>query len=276
MICKVWKLSEIFPELGDTAATLTVYCPDVSPEIDPQRKRATVLICPGGGYAFCSFREAEPVALQFVGAGYNALVLSYSVAPARYPQALLESAASMAFIRRHSNEFHADPGRVAVCGFSAGGHLAASTGILWNEPVLAKALSLSEKEARPDAMILGYPVITSGEKAHRGSFECLLGTDAPVALIESQSLENRVAHDTSPAFIWHTANDDCVPVENSLLLAGALSRCKVPFELHIFPSGVHGLSLCDRRTGTGGNLDNPSAGQWVSLCLAWLNNVFSI
>lgn len=276
MICKTYRLAELFPALKNEnfEPTLTAYCPDTSREIDPERRRASVLICPGGGYCFTSDREAEPVALHFVGQGYNAFVLRYSCAPAKYPQALLEASASVALIKRQAAEFHADPAKIAVCGFSAGGHLACSLGTLWAESFIAETLKLAPEENRPAGMILGYPVITSGEFAHRGSFDALLGQDAPAEKIVSLSLETRVTDKTPPAFIWHTANDDGVPVQNSLFLADALSRNNIPFELHIFPQGVHGLSLCDRRTGNGGVLDNPHCGQWTELCVNWLRFTF--
>lgn len=131
--------------------------------------------------------------------------------------------------------------------------------------------------ARPDAMILSYPVITSGEFAHRYSFECLLGDNyADEALRGSVSLENRVDDTTPPAFLWHTFADELVPLENTLLLAGALRRAGVPFELHVFPEGIHGLSLANELTQTDGNPAQivPGAQQWMNLCLNWLNRQF--
>ena len=151
----------------------------------------------------------------------------------------------IAHIRENAAQYHVRPDAIAVCGFSAGGHLSASSGILWNEPVIAETLGIENRMARPDAMILSYPVITSGEHAHRGSFECLLGERAnDAAWLERLSLERRVDGTTPPTFLWHTFADELVPVENALLLASALRRADVPFELHIFPEGIHGLSRC--------------------------------
>ncbi|MDR3552786.1 MAG: alpha/beta hydrolase, partial [Clostridia bacterium] len=270
----VYKLGDIFPQLktGVFEPILTSYCPDNTPEVDPDRKFPSIVICPGGGYEFTSDREAEPVALNFAASGYNTFVLRYSLAPARYPQALLELSAAMAFVRRHAEEFHVDPEQIAVCGFSAGGHLACSLGTLWQEPFIAETLKLAAGENRPNAMILCYPVISSGIFAHRGSFDNLLGTDAPAGLLEKTSLEKQVGPGTPPAFIWHTFDDDVVPVQNALLLAQALRDHNVPFELHIFPHGAHGLSLCDSRTDTdtADFLPSPKCSVWTTLCKAWL------
>jgi len=195
-------------------ARLTVYARDNSSEIDPMRRYPAVLILPGGGYGFCSDREAEPVALPFLAAGCTAAVLRYSVAPARHPTQLHEATAAMAYLREHAGEYHINPTRIFVCGFSAGGHLAAMLGCLWHEAPQGEL-------ARPTGMILCYPVISGGEYAHRSSFENLTGGDA--ALTEALSLEKRVDERTAPAFIWTTADDGAVPAMNSILMAQALA-----------------------------------------------------
>lgn len=302
MLHKVFKLRELFPELakekletlsetrrkyiesvGKTdecwapyiEPTVTAYCPNVSPELDQNAKRISVLICPGGSYEFCSFREAEPIALAFNSLGYNAFVLNYSVAPVRYPQALLEVSASVALIRSKAEYFHADPQKIAVCGFSAGGHLAASLGVFWNEQFITDTLSIGEGSNRPNAMILGYPVITSGKYAHQGSMDCLLGKNAPKELVEKMSLELQVSENTPPTFIWHTFDDDCVPCENTLLFANALRGKNIPFELHIFPKGVHGLSLSNKITAKYKEQDLPHVAKWFNLCHEWLELIFN-
>jgi acetyl esterase/lipase len=249
--------------------TLTAYIPDNSSEIDLNRTHPCVLICPGGGYTMVSFREGEPLALSFMARGFNAFVLDYEVAPVRYPAALLQVSAAAALIRAKAKEFHADADKVAVCGFSAGGHLAGSLGVFWNDPFIRETLSIENGANRPNALILGYPVITAGESAHRGSFESLLGDDAPAELVEKMALEKQVNVDVPPTFLWHTSNDDCVPVENSLLFAGALTQFDIPFELHIYPKGNHGLSLCSRQTDAAGNTDD-HVGSWFGLCCEWL------
>ena len=271
---EVLKLKDYFPQIPQTTdfeATLSVYCQDNSEEIEAKRKHPAVLICPGGGYAFTSDREAEPVALSFLPHGINAFVLRYSCAPERYPVALLQAAAAMTLIRRKAEEYGVDPEKTAVLGFSAGGHLACSLGELWGEPFVTETLGLRDRrEDRPNAMVLCYPVISSGALAHRGSFDVLLGENPGTELLEKVSLEKQVSTDTPPAFIWSTFDDQAVPTENSLLLAAALRKNNIPFELHIYPKGVHGLSLCGPQTAGAPELINPHCGTWFNLCLEWL------
>ncbi len=233
-------LNETFPiqmEGSLPDARLITYIQDYYEEIKID-KRPLVLICPGGAYAYTSAREGEALALQFLAMGCHAAVLKYSCAPARYPVALTELAAAMVLIRRHEEEWHVEPEGVIVLGCSAGGHLAASLGTLWNESFLAKAVDVAEKDRRllrPDGMILCYPVITSGKYAHRGSFENLLGEEAGReecgkdvnSLLSRLSLETRVTEETPPSFIWHTFTDGSVPVEISLLLVSALRSAGV-------------------------------------------------
>lgn len=275
MLYATYALRTLCPPLGETAATLTAYCPDNSPEIDPKRARAAVIVCPGGGYVMTSDREAEPIALEFVSKDLNVFVLRYSCAPARYPQALLELAASAAFVRREAARFQTDPEKLAVCGFSAGGHLACSLGVSWNEPFLSDKLGISNTMFCPNAMILGYPVVTPEYSDCAQSFPNLLGPGATKEQNEAQSLDRKVGPHTPPAFIWHTFDDSAVPVQNSFSLAQALRKNGVPFDLHIFSHGPHGLSLCDSRTGTGDWL-NPDCAVWPQLCENWLKHLFSL
>ena len=177
--------------------------------------------------------------MQFLAAGIHVAILRYTVAPqGEYPQALREVAWSVAHIREHAAQYHVDPDRILVMGFSAGGHLAASYGMFWkNHTFLAEELGVSSDQLRPNGMILGYPVITSGEKAHRDSFVALLG-DRYNALVEEMSLEHQVSEDTPPTFLWHTETDELVPVENSMYLFEALHTHHIPVEMHIYPTGM--------------------------------------
>ena len=257
---------------GGFQPKMSVYLPDNSPEIQIDRKHPTVVICPGGGYAMTSDREAEPIALRFAAAGCNAVVVRYSCVPARFPAALFELSYAVAKVRENAQEWNVDTDRIAVCGFSAGGHLAASFSTLWNRDFVKEYFDYQGGENKPNGMILGYPDITSGEHAHWGSIENLLGDKtADSALLELVSAEKQVNSDTPPAFIWHTFDDACVPVENSLVLAQALAKEKISTELHIYPKGPHGLALASRETGDFAVV--PECQNWIDMAIRWLKNL---
>lgn len=205
------------------------------------RRRPGVLILPGGGYGHVSPREAEPVALRFLARGYAAFVLEYSVAPARFPTALREAAMAMACIRRRAAEFEVDRDRVAVVGFSAGGHLAGCLGTLFDSPELG---DIAPAEVlKPSALGLCYPVTVSRGKTHPGSFQNLTAGDE--ALAGRLSLDRLVRGDMPPVFLWHTRDDETVPVRGSLLLSAALEEAGVDFSMHVYRRGCHGLSTAD-------------------------------
>lgn len=223
-----------------------------------QDAKGSVLICPGGGYEWLSPREAGPVAQAFRAAGWNAAVLYYTVRGPGMPPLgqtpLRQAGEALALVRA------AWPGPAAVCGFSAGGHLAASLGVHW------QALGLP----RPDALVLGYPVISAGQYAHRGSFDNL----ADPARQEFFSLERQVGPHTPPTFAWHTVTDPEVPVQNSMLFIDALAAAGVPCELHLYPRGVHGLSLATpavEEPEKNRYADERIAG-WFGLCCAFLQD----
>ncbi len=258
---------------GGQVPKLYPYILHRSPDMHPERLRPAVVICPGGGYVMTSDREAEPVALQFAAAGFQVFVLRYSVAPAVYPAALTQLAAAVSLVRSNAKEWQVDPQRIAVAGFSAGGHLAASLGVFWHEPFLAELLGTVSESVKPNALILSYPVISSGEFAHRGSFINLLGSRYD-ELLEYVSLENRVSKLTPKTFLWHTVEDDAVPCENALLFANALRRHGVPFELHLYPRGGHGLSLANEETrSTGGNEVVAECEDWIRLACRWMKSL---
>ena len=250
-------------------AELTVYLHEHYQEIAVET-RPLVLVCPGGAYAYTSEREADPLAAQFLAMGYHAAV---------YPTALTELAYSLALIRRNGEDWYVNPEQIIVLGCSAGGHLAASMGVFWKEEFLAGALGIRKEEQkliRPDGMILCYPVITSGEFAHRGSFQNLLGARQE-ELSAKMSLENQVDKDTPPAFIWHTYEDGAVPVENSLLFVTALRRAGVPAEFHMYPKGSHGLALANRLTqNQDGNAAQPECTSWVGLAHTWIEHWYNL
>ena len=235
--------------------------------------RPMVIVVPGGAYAYCSDREAEAVAVKFLAEGIHAAVLRFSVAPNRFPAAALELAWSLQYCRAHAAEWHVRPDAISVCGFSAGGHLAGTLGTLWQEPVFQHVLG-DGPSWRPDSQILCYPVLTLGEFTHEGSRENLLGApedpDNQLEKVEALSLETRVSASTPPTFLWHTAEDGAVPVENSLMYAAACRRNGVPFELHIFEQGGHGLSTCQEITANQEKEIVPDNTLWVPLAIQFI------
>ena len=252
--------------------TLTAYILNECFDSNTNITHPAMIVCPGGGYGFCSKREAEVIALQFSAAGYHAFVLDYAIAPANhYPEPQKNLSDAISLVRKNAKEWRVDPDKIAVIGFSAGGHLAASLATMWNKEPLKQADGLN----KPNAAILSYPVISSVEGVgHMGSFDNLCGDDKE--LRAKLSLETQVDSDTPPCFIWHTFTDTVVPVENSLRFANALNCVKVPFEMHIFPNGPHGLSLSNHITAGTPDCNVPEVQVWVELAVKWLNNLFEI
>lgn len=257
-------------------AELTVYAPGNFPELGTDRRRPALIICPGGGYCYLSDREGEPVALRFAGLGYAAFVLHYHVAPqARWPIPQRQLLAAIDHVRSNCARYHVDPDAVVALGFSAGGHLAGCAGLMWNKPEVYRCLGKKAPAYRPDGAVLCYSVVTSGPLAHRESFQNLLG-ERYETLLELVSLEKRVNRKAPPFFLWHTADDTTVPVENSMLLADALRGKGVEAELHIYPHGTHGQSLADRTVYAPGQSLKMSVpcSLWVGQCDAWMQRHF--
>ncbi len=255
-------------------ATLTTYLLNNTSEIDENRTRPLVILCPGGGYRFVSEREAEPIAIQLNAMGFHVAILRYTIYPAKFPTALTQLAKSVAYARAHAKEWNVQSDKIIVMGFSAGGHLAASMGTLWHETFLEEIMQQPKDNYKPNGLILSYPVITSGEHAHRDSFVALL-QDRYNELVDQMSLEKRVTELTPPTFVWHTFEDTLVPIENALLFIQALNEKKVPFELHIYPKGWHGLSLANEETRSiydKGPLPTQCQ-SWMSLAGTWINNL---
>lgn len=240
--------TEVLSLQNDPNVTLTTYLLDTSPEMPNVEVRPAVLIFPGGGYRMCSDREAEPIAMAFLAQGYHAFVLRYSLNEnAAFPRPLQDAEAALELIRAKAVEWGVIPDKVAVCGFSAGGHLAAALGTMG--------------KIRPNALILGYPAI--------------LDTISDFLPAPIPSLEKKVDAQTPPTFIFTTANDAMLSVQHSIQFAAALDMAKVPFELHIFQDGAHGLSLAKPHTSGGyKHMVNPAVAQWLELCIAWLEKFF--
>jgi acetyl esterase/lipase len=232
--------------------------------------RPAALILPGSGYLRCSPREAETLAVRFNAEGFHAFILWYSCEPRRHPVPILDCARALTLIRELSTEWTLNSGRIVLMGFSAGGHLALST-LLFASRDFAASPGINPLCTSAQALVLCYPVITSGEFANRASFNRLLGEELDPDLLTLLSLENQISGNLPPVFLWHTYTDQSVPVENSLLLAGALRRAGIPLEMHIFPEGKHGMSLAIAETSAGDSgFINPHVAQWFPLCVNWL------
>ncbi len=273
MLHQTIDLKERFPKL-QAPTYLTTYIPEIPMDrYDAPPSRPTVVICPGGGYHGLSKREGEPIALAYNAAGYNAVIIYYATATTapgiHHPQQLLQVCAAVATVREHAQDWYADPTQVYTCGFSAGGHAAAHCGVSWHQDVVSEALGVENQLCRPDGMILAYPVLTADPSfAHMGSIYNLLGeknADDP-ALRDLVSIEKQVRSDTPPTFVWHTFEDNCVPVKNSLAFALAMKEKEVPVELHIYPKGWHGLSLSNEITGGGPE----ECRAWMAMSVDWI------
>lgn len=223
-----------------------------------------VVVLPGGGYHLRADHEGEPIARWLNTLGFHAVVLDYRVAPYKHPVPLADAQRALRLVRSHAGEWGIDPDRVGILGFSAGGHLAATAGTHYDRGQPQAENPVERLSCRPDFMVLCYPVISLGEFRHDGSRTNLLGAEPTAEEIRLLSNELQVTADTPPTFLWHTSDDPAVPVENALLFSGALSRCKVPFELHSFQTGRHGLGLAE---------DHPEARVWPELCARWFKRL---
>ena len=232
-------------KLNNGKALLTSYILNDSPEFKNITTRPAVLIFPGGGYHFVSDREAEPVAMSFLAEGYNAFVLRYSVGEGEeFSSVFREAEEAIALIHQNADEWNVDKDKIAVIGFSAGGHLAASLATMGT--------------IRPDALILGYPCILSSNKL---AF--------PISSVEAE-----VDSSTPQTFLFSTFEDELVPIEHTLQFMQALNDHQIPFESHIFQHGKHGLSLAKSHLSAGIEENvNEDVAKWFDLSVNWLKKV---
>ena len=234
---------------------------DLSPYCETVKRRPAMIVCPGGAYMHLSPREAEPVAFRYFARGYNVFILWYSIGDLiEKEMPLRELAECVDTVRRSADEYLIDENMISVIGFSAGGHLVASLATMWDEELCAGF------NAKVSSVILGYPVITAGEYAHLGSLENISRSGYPA---EFWSLENRVKPSTVPCFIFHSADDPTVPLDNALLYMSALRKNGVFFESHIYPTGGHGFSTATREVGS----DFPHDRDWVEMSLEFIEGI---
>ena len=252
-----------FPIPEHPEATLEGYILDCELTLGQEANRPAVVVCPGGGYLYCSPREAEPVALRYAAKGFHAFILRYSVGwDAAGFAPLQEVSWVIGYLREHAEEWHIDPNKIATCGFSAGGHLALAAGV--------------KGENKPNAMILGYPAVTTPNHPMSNFMVKLLSgkkevTDADCA---EYSLENYITKDAPPVFMMATAEDGLSPF-GALLVANAYSKLGKTYELHMFQHGPHGYSLADETTADGSSqVLNMSFAKWHDLSVEWLYRIF--
>ncbi|WP_010167846.1 alpha/beta hydrolase [Candidatus Epulonipiscium viviparus] len=266
------NLAEIYPSLSIPGANpiLEIYNQYKSTEYDTHNKRPCIIICPGGYYQYTSDREAEPIALKFLSEGYNVFILRYSVLPVQYPQQLLELAAAVAHVRVNATQYYIDPKNISIAGFSAGGHLCASLATLFGRKFISDTLKIKSTDCYPNKLLLGYAVIDI--KPHTPPKFVVEDIDITPSRQEyyTTAISDYVSAATPPTFIWHTISDKVVPVENAFMFADALRKNSIPFELHIYPFGTHGLSLANDQSATNEKHLNEHVASWVNLALEWL------
>jgi acetyl esterase/lipase len=236
--------------------TLTPYLADAA-----TASGAAMVIFPGGGYGALAPHEGKGYADWLVTNGISCFVVKYRLGSNKYrhPAMLQDAARAVRMVRAKASEWKIDPKRVGVIGSSAGGHLA-STLLTHDDSGKADASDPIERQSsRPDLGILCYAVITMGANTHAGSKKNLLGDNPDPDLVKNLSNELQVTKDTPPCFIWHTWEDKGVKVENSLDFAYALQRAGVPFDLHVYQKGAHGIGL-------GKTAPHP----WANDCVYWL------
>lgn len=291
---------------GRQDVRLTAYVLSDSPELLNGKRRPGVLICPGGAYLFCSDREAEPVALRFAAMGYHTFVLRYSTyfegkpvpfpLPADlsvnpnslHPAPMRDIGKAFLTIRNHADEWLVDMDRIAICGFSAGAHNCAMYAVYWHDPILYEFFGEQPAAFRPAAAILGYGISDyhlmfgpfpdpSAQAIAKAASIAFLGTTTPShELLDAVSPALHVSEHTPPTFLWATASDELVPVEQTTRMANALARAGVPFEVHIFESGPHGLSLADQASASSLWELDANAAEWIRLAETWLRKRFSL
>lgn len=265
------KIERIMLSENNEETYIDVY---ISDKIDGLKRKA-ILVIPGGGYScICSDREGEPIAQAFIPHGYNAFVLHYTVDKKHpFPTQLIEASKAIKYIKDNAEKLGISKDKIFVVGFSAGGHLAGCSGILWKHQEIYKTIDMPYGYNKPAGVMLMYPVVSPGY--HGFSFNNLLCNENPTDdELRAVSLEAFVDSESSPAFIFHTANDDVVNVKNSLCLANAYSDAGIQFELHIYPDAPHGIALANHITDCNKTCWNdPAMAEWVRMAAYWAENI---
>lgn len=230
-------------------------------KVYPANSKGAVVVLPGGGYCQRAQHEGETIGEWFQNIGITAFVIEYRVAPYQHPAEISDAMRAVKYVRYHAGEYSIDPQKIAIMGFSAGGHLAGSVSVHYNKKMYDPTDEIDNESAKPNLSILCYPVIDMGGYRHTSSRQNLIGQNPTEEMKEFMSLHKQVTKDTPEAFIWHASTDIVVPVENSLLYASALNACNVNFEMHIYPVGSHGIGLAT---------DNDYVAKWSKNLEDWL------
>ncbi len=236
---------------------------DFMPEIKafPSESKGAVIVFPGGGYCGRAVHEGDLIGKWLQKNGITAFVVEYRVAPYKHPAEISDAMRAVKYVRFYAEKYGIDRDKIAVMGFSAGGHLAGSVSVHYDKDMYEDTDRIDQESAKPDASIFCYSVIDMGEYRHDGSRNDLLGRIVTENMKDFMSLHKQINSETPEAFIWHTSTDDVVPVMNSLLYAEALSKENIPCEMHIYPMGGHGLGLAE---------DAPYIAKWGDNLLDWL------
>lgn len=305
------KHQTIYLREGRTDVTLTTYVLDDSPETLNGGRRPAVIVCPGGAYLSCSDREGEPIAMAFANMGYHAFVLRYGVymegvpgmfipepgaeVPIKehciHPNPIRDIARAMLEIRAHADEWLVDTDRIAICGFSAGAHNCAMYSTNWHKPVISEFFGRPTEDFRPAACILGYTLsdyvfmkenaAAATDPIAAGLFAtsntAFVGVPVPddATLVEISPARSVTEH-CPPMFLWATSEDTLVPVQHTILMSKALADNKIPFEVHIFENGPHGLATATQSSATALSHCMPDVAKWLPLCDTWLAKRFAL
>lgn len=295
-------------KVGNYHAEVTAFLGDSGVEVEA---KPAVVICPGGSYMYVSKREAEPAAYEFLAQGYQVFILRYSTIGTRleaegkeatrdemykiaaglepeeilgseFPNPLIELALTMTHIRENIHEYNVDADNIGVLGFSAGGHLAASLGVHWNQLWLSERVGKESRWYRPNFQVLSYPILDydlnriiaeergiGDPKYMSMASRMVFGQAIEADTLDKATVKNYVSENTPPTFIWHTGEDKLVFIKNALDFADALERHNVPWELHTFHKGDHGLSTATKITGK----VNTHVQKWVPLMFEWLEDI---
>lgn len=261
---------KVYFDEADKNAYLEVFAPDKVGSF----VRSAMLVIPGGGYQnVCSDREGEPVALSFLPYGYCSFVLHYTVREKPFPSHLIQASKAVKYIKDNAEKYNVDGEKVFAVGFSAGGHLAATLGAMWDMQKIYDETGMKYKENKPKGVILMYPVVSAD--FHAVSFKNLfVNEELTEERKNSASVEKHISSQAAPMFIVHTSNDEVVNVKNSLVLASALKDKDIPFEMHIYPDAPHGVALGNEITKCGiDKWSNKAIEKWVANAAEWAESL---